>query len=135
VVVDGRGTPLGLALSGANRNDSAMLATTLDAVPGIRRGRDRPRRRPRKLYADKAYDHARCRRECRARSITPRLARRGIESSERLGRHRWLVERTFAWFANFRPLVTRYERRVDIHEGFTTLAACLICMNQIQRFC
>jgi hypothetical protein len=33
VAVDGHGTPLGLALSPANRHDSKMLAATLDAVP------------------------------------------------------------------------------------------------------
>jgi ubiquinone/menaquinone biosynthesis C-methylase UbiE len=28
---------------------------------------------------------------------SPRIARRGVESSQRLGRHRWKVERTLAW--------------------------------------
>ena len=85
-----------MRLSGANRNDCTMLATTLDAVPGVRHGRGRPRKRPGKLHADKAYDHRRCRQECRARSVKPRIARRGIDSSQRLGKHRWVVERTFA---------------------------------------
>ena len=34
------------------------------------------------------------RRALRRRGITPRIARRGIESSERLGRYRWVVEIT-----------------------------------------
>jgi IS5 family transposase len=113
-----------------------MLAPTLDAVPGLRSGRrGRPRCRPGKLHADKGYDHRRCRRECRDRGITPRIARRGIESSAHLGRHRWVVERTFAWLARFRRLTVRYERRADIHLAFTTLACALICMGQIRRFC
>ena len=136
MVTDARGTPLGVALSGANRHDSRMLAQTLDAVPPIRSGkRGRPRRRPGKLHADKAHDHRRCRRECRERGITPRIARRGIESSECLGRHRWVVERTLAWLARFRRLTVRYERRADIHLAFTTLACALVCLNQIRRFC
>ncbi|WP_115359387.1 IS5 family transposase [Roseomonas mucosa] len=136
LVTDARGTPLGLTLSGANRHDSMMLASTLDAVPRIRIGhRGRPRQRPGKLHADKAYDHRRCRRECRARGITPRIARRGIESSARLGRHRWVVERTFAWLARYRRLTIRYERRADIHLAFTTLACALVCLGQIRRFC
>jgi transposase len=136
LVTDARGTPLGLTLSGANRHDSMMLAPTLDAVPSIRSGRrGRPRRRPGKLHADKAYDHRRCRHECRSRGITPRIARRGIESSARLGRHRWVVERTFAWLNRYRRLIVRYERRADIHLAFTTLACALICMGQIRRFC
>ncbi len=134
-MVDRRGTPLGIRLSPANRHDSMMLASTLDAVPGVRCGRGRPRKRPGKLHADKAYDHRRCRTECRARSIQPRIARRGVETSERLGQHRWVVERTLAWLARFRRLAIRYERRADIHLGFTTLGCALICLNQIKRFC
>lgn len=107
LVVDRRGTPLGVRLSPANRHDSLMLAPTLDAVPGVRHGRGRPRKRPKKLHADKAYDGRRCRTECRARSIMPRIARRGVETSERLGRHRWVVERTFAWLNRFRRLAIR----------------------------
>ena len=135
IVTDRQGTPLGLTLSGANRHDSMMLAPTLDAVPGVRNGRGRPRRRPTKLHADKGYDHKRCRQECRARSVTPRIARRGIETSQKLGRHRWVVERTFAWLAQFRRLAARYERRADIHMAFTKLACTIICLRQIRRFC
>lgn len=122
--MDANGTPLGLTLTGANCNDSRMLAATLDAVPGVRTGRrGRPRRRPDKLHADKGYDHrrcldgSRCRRECRARSITPRIARRGIESSQHLGRHRWIVERTLAWLARFRRLTIRNQTPKRIRAG------------------
>ena len=65
----------------------------------------------------------------------PRIARRGVETSARLGRHRWVVERTFAWFSQFRRLATRYDRRTDIHMALTKLATAIICMNQIKRFC
>jgi transposase len=137
-VVDGHGTPLGLTLSPANRNDSKMLAATLDAIPPVRRRRKpggRPRRRPGKLHADKSYDHRFCRDECRRRGIVPRIARRGVEDSSRLGRHRWKVERTLAWLARFRRLTIRYERREDIHLAFNTLAASIICLKQIRRLC
>jgi transposase len=136
LVTDARGTPLGFCLSGANRHDSKMLAPTLDAIPPLRNGqRGRPRQRPDKLHADKAYDARPRRQECRARGIVPRIARKGVDSSERLGRHRWVVERTHAWFNRFRRLPIRYERRADIYEAFTSLTACLITLNQIRRFC
>ena len=136
LVTDARGTPLGFRLSGANRHDSVMMAPTLDAIPPVRNGRrGRPRHRPDKLHADKAYDAEPRRHECRARGIVPRIARRGIDSSERLGRHRWVMERTHAWFNRFRRLPVRYERRADIYEAFTSLAASLITLNQIRRFC
>ena len=66
--------------------------------------------------------------------VIPRIARREIESSERLGRHRWVVERTLAWFARFRRLTTRYERRADIFEAFHHLAARLICLRFVERW-
>ena len=125
-----------MTLSGANRHDSMALADTLDAIPPVRSGkRGRPRRRPGKLHADKSYDFRRCRQDCRRRRIKPRIARRGVDSSQRLGRHRWVVERTHAWMARFRRLVVRYERRDDIHLAFTLLGCALICLNQIRRFC
>ena len=133
LVVDGEGAPLGLTLSGANRHDSRMLAPILDAVPPVRGRRGRPRCRPHKLHADKGYDHRRCRRGCRAPGVVPRIARRGIDSSERLERHRWKVERTLAWFAQFRRLGVRHERRADVHLALTTLAAAVICIRQIMR--
>jgi IS5 family transposase len=71
-----------------------MMEATVDAVEPIKRPCGRPRKRPEKLHADKAYDAAARRRALRQRGITPRIARRGIESSERLGRHRWVVEIT-----------------------------------------
>ncbi len=57
----------------------------------------------------------------------PRIARRGVETSERLGRHRWIVERTLAWLNRFRRLAIRYERRADIHQAFLSLGCALIC--------
>ena len=94
LVVDRHGTPLGVTLSGANRHDSMMLAVTLDAIPNVRRkGRGRPRRRPDRLHTDEGYDHRRGRAGRCMRGIKTRIARRGIESNQRLGRHRWVVER------------------------------------------
>ncbi|WP_336492804.1 IS5 family transposase [Methylobacterium nigriterrae] len=136
VLTDAQGIPLALKLTGANVHDSRMLEEVVDAVPPIRQCWGPPRRRPSRLHADKAYDHRRCRRALTRRRIQHRIARRGIESSQRLGRHRWVVERTLAWFAQFRRLAIRYERRRDIHLAFTTLAAALIVWRFIERwFC
>lgn len=71
-VVEARGTPLGLTLAGADRNDSVMMAQNFDAIPPVRSGRrGRPRGRPHKLHADKAYDARARRQECRARGSYP----------------------------------------------------------------
>jgi transposase len=57
-----------------------------------------------------------------------------VESSERLGRHRWVVERTLAWFARFRRLTIRYERRLDMLDALHRLAAALICLRFVERW-
>lgn len=98
----------------------------LDAVQPNAVAVGRPRRRPRKLHADKAYHSAKNRAACRRRGIIARIARPKVESSQRLGRHRWKVERSFAWLHRYRRLLIRYDRRSDIHRGFLQLACCLI---------
>jgi len=67
------------------------------------------------------------------RGIKDRIARIGIESSERLGRVRWVVERTLSWLTDFRRLDARYERRDDIHLAFLHLGCALICLRALDR--
>jgi len=99
----------------------------------VRGKRGRPRERPGKLHADKGYDFSRCRGFLRRPGIRPRIARRGVETSEKLGSYRWVVERTLAWLARYRRLTIRYERRADIHEAFLLLACFLVCFNRLRR--
>ena len=110
-------------------HNSVPLSVLLDAVTPL----GRPRQRPRKLHTDKAYDFARCRRACNIRHIQARIARHGVEDTQRLGRHRWVVERTFAWLEQMCRLATRYERRTDIHYAFTLLGCSLICFKRLTR--
>ena len=133
-MVERKGIPLAVVMSAANVHDSRMMLEAVDAIEPIkccRRGR--PRKRPKKLHADKAYDSAPLRAELRRRGITPRIARKGVESSERLGRYRWVVERTGAWLNCYRRLRIRYERRDDIHQALLDLGCALICWNFIQQ--
>jgi transposase len=129
LVTDRTGIPLAALLTGANRHDSAVFEELIDAVPPIKRPSGQRRKRPAKLHADKAYDIPRCRRFLRRRGIRIRIARKGIDSSTHLGRHRWVVERTLAWLNRYRRLTVRYERRADIHQAFLTLGCALICCN------
>ena len=103
-----------------------MLESMVDAIRPIRRPLGRPRRRPKKLHADKAYDYGCYRTALRRRGIAPRIARKGIESSERLGRYRWKVERTIAWLGNYRRLLIRRDRDITIFRAFFHLACLLI---------
>ena len=130
-MVDRAGVPLAALLTGANRHDSVVCAELLDAIPPIKQPNGRRRKRPAKLHADKGYDYPRCRAALRRRHIRVRIARKGIDSSQRLGRHRWVVERTLAWLSRFRRLTVRYERRADIHHAFLALGCCLICFKAL----
>jgi transposase len=129
LVVDCNGIPLAVRLSAANAHDAKQLLPLADAIPSIIGPRvmpGRPRKRPDKLHADKAYDSAALRRALRSLGITPRIARRGIDTSERLGRHRWVVERSLAWLLGCRRLGVRYERRADLLQGLLHLACALL---------
>ncbi|WP_338861952.1 IS5 family transposase (plasmid) [Mycetohabitans rhizoxinica] len=135
LVVDARGVPLAITVTGANRHDSMAFERTLDTLPAVPGLSGSPRKRPGTLHADKGYDFARCRRYLKQRAITARIARRSVEKRERLGRHRWVVERTHAWFAGFGKLRIRFERRLDIHIALLRLAAAVICSRFVDDLC
>jgi transposase len=122
-------------LTGDNRHDSAVFETLVDSIPPIRRPSGQRQRRPTKLHADTAYDLPRCRRAPSRHRIMIRIAPTGIESSQKLGRHRWVVERSLAWLEQFRRLTIRYKRRQDIHQAFLTLGCAPICFRAVERFC
>jgi hypothetical protein len=91
-VVDRGGIPLWAMTTAANVNDSMIFEELLDSIEPIKRPRGRPRKRPEKLHADKAYDDKKCARTLGEGGIKRRIARKKVESSEKLGRHRWVVE-------------------------------------------
>ncbi|WP_307695889.1 IS5 family transposase [Variovorax boronicumulans] len=135
LITDRQGIPLIFCVTGANRHDSVVFQELVDALPAVGGKRGRPRRRPEKLHADKGCDYARCRAHLKRRRIKDRIARRGIERNDRLGRHRWVVERTHSWLAAFGKLRTRFERRIDVHVALLSLACCVICVRTLATFC
>jgi transposase len=129
IVTDAGGVPLAVALTGANRHDPKVLEELADYIPSVETARGWSRSRPDKLHAHKGYDYPHCREDLRQRGISTRIARRGVESNERLGRHRWVVERSFAWISGHRQLAVRYERRADVHEAFLLLVCSFVCLR------
>ncbi|SCE14024.1 transposase, IS4 family [Streptomyces sp. DvalAA-14] len=105
----------------------------MKAIPAVRSRRGPHRRRPGKLRADKAYHSADTLTWLRKRNIVARIARPGIESSERLGRHRWKIERTISWLFGYRRLTVRYERKGSHFLAFLGLAATLICFKKLAK--
>jgi transposase len=126
---DRQGIPLVSLLTAANVNEGTVLLDMIDAIPPIKQPDGSTRQRPDKLHADKAYQSQARSAALEQREITPRIARKGVESKTKLGRYRWVVERAFAWLHRNRRLLVRYERRDDLHEAFLHLGSALICWH------
>ena len=134
IITDAKGTPLASPmLTASNVPDVVMLLPIVNHITPVKGRRGRPRQRPNKVHADKGYSSRANRAGLRQRGIQPRIARPRIESSTRLGRHRWVVERSFAWLHCFKRLRTRYERDADLHQGFLNVAAILMCWSALTR--
>jgi len=89
VVADGNGLPIGLTLASARPYEVKLAISTLETVRVPRR-RGRPRRRPRELVADMAYDSREFRQWLRGKGIKPTIPvnPRG-RKRKRPGRSRW----------------------------------------------
>jgi transposase len=111
--------------------DRPAFEALLDDIPTVRTPAGGRRCRPDKCHADKAYDHRRCRGYLTRRGIKVRIARRGIEPSDRLGRHRWKAERSIAWLAGCRRLGIRYDRDSERFFAFAMLARARLGYNRL----
>lgn len=129
LVCDGGGLPLTAVITAANVNDTTMFQAVVDDIPPIRTPSGQRRTRPGAVHADKGYDSAANRAWLRRRGIGPRIARRGVESSARLGRHRWKVERSLSWLNCWRRLGVRWDRDSERFFAFVLVACAVICFN------
>jgi hypothetical protein len=119
------------AATAANVADTTMFQVILDDVPPSRTPSGRRRTRPAAVHADKAYDTATNRAWLRRRGIRPRIARRGVESPVRPGRHRWRIERALSWLSCFRRLQVRWDRDAGRWFAFVLLACAVACFNRL----
>jgi transposase len=131
LVCDGNGLPLTAAVTAANVADVTMLAAVVDDIPPVRTPSGRRRTRPAKVHADKGYDSRANRAYLRRRGIKARIARRQIESSARLGRHRWRVERSLSWLSCWQRLQVRWDRDSGRWFAFVLLACAVVCFNRL----
>jgi Transposase DDE domain len=131
LVCDGGGLPLTAVVTAANVADVTMLAAVVDDIPPVRTPSGRRRTRPGKVYADKGYDSRTNRAWLRRRGIRARIARRGVESSTRLGRHRWRVEQSLSWLSCWRRLQLRWDRDSGRWFAFILLACAVVCFNRL----
>ncbi len=129
VVVDAQGLPLAVSLSAANVHDAVLFEPVVYALEAICRQWGRPRTRPTRLHGDMGYNYSECCRPLLCRTIRPRMARWGIKCSDKLGRQRWLAERSLAWLRRCRLLMVPHERRANIEEASLHLGCTLICLS------
>ncbi|WP_077690636.1 MULTISPECIES: transposase [Nocardiopsis] len=62
-----------------------------------------------------------------------RIARPGIESSQRLGRHRYKIERSIAWPGSYRRLNVRWERTASTFLAVPGIARLLVCYKHLSK--
>ena len=142
LATDGRGRPLGLLLTGGNAADTTYLATVLDTI-SVGDGRPgRPRTRPDRVLADKAYTPAANRRYLTGRGITVTIPEREDQNANRTRRGsrggrprnfdaeaykgRNVVERCFNKLKQWQGIATRFDKTARACLAGLTLAATLI---------
>lgn len=117
----------------ANLPDAEPVPEVLDRMPAIPGPRGRPRTKPQSLLGDRAYGLAWVIAVLGLLRIKSLLARPRQPHGSGLGRRRYVVERTLAWFGNFRRLKLCYERTGEHFQAFHDLAAAVICARKYQR--
>ena len=130
-MLDANGIPLAATVTAANVPDVTALLSVVDELEPVAGKPGRPRRRPERLYGDRAYDSRRHREELAGRSIEPKLARRNAEHGSGLGVYRWVAERFFSWLHRYRKLRLRTDWLSANQHGLLKLACSLICLNYL----
>ncbi|GAA1314261.1 hypothetical protein GCM10009610_35360 [Pseudonocardia xinjiangensis] len=145
LAVDGRGLPMSVILTPGHAGDNPQLLPLLDQIAVGRDGPGRPRKRPDRVLADKAYSHPSTRAALRHRKIpftsperTDQISRRHAKGS-RGGRPpafnpaiytgRNVVERCFNRLKQFRALATRYAKRAAYYRSEITIAAIVLWLR------
>ena len=138
VVVDRKGVPLGAHLDSASPHEITLIETTLNTIAVPRKGPGRPRKNPSRVVYDLAADSDPLRKRLKNRGIELICPHRGNRTKPktqdgralRRYKRRWTVERTFSWIGNFRRLVVRYERNINMYNAFFHLACLIITLRQ-----
>ena len=144
--MDGRGLPMAVLLTAGQAGDNPQLLPLLNEVSVARTGPGRPRRRPDRVVADRAYSHPSTRAALRARGIAftspercDQLAQRQTKGSaggrppafdQDIYAGRNVIERCFARLKQFRALATRYAKRAAYYRAILILAAVVLWLRE-----
>jgi transposase len=131
LLVDGRGVPLSLVVTGANRHDVTQLELVLEEIII-----DRPTNIQQNLCADKAYDGQPALETIVSKGYVPHVKRRGEEIQEKKRNpqwkaRRWVVEVSHSWFNRFRKILVRYEKLSDTYLALLHMAAAIITFRKV----
>ena len=135
MLVDGRGVPLSLVVTGANRHDASQVEAVLDAIV-VERAKP-PLRRHKHLCADAGYAGAPALKVIEEHGYIAHIKGRRQEASE-LKREpekkarRWVVEVAHSWFNRFRKLLVRYEKLDRSFLALNHLAASIMTLRKIK---
>jgi transposase len=146
LAVDGRGLPMAILLTAGQSGDNPQLLPLLDQVSVARAGPGRPRQRPDRVVADKAYSHPSTRAALRSRGIaftsperSDQIAHRKAKGSaggrppgfdQEIYAGRNVVERCFARLKQFRALATRYAKRAAYYRATLLIAATVLWLRE-----
>lgn len=136
---------MSIILTPGQAGDNPQLLPLLEQVRVDRDGPGRPRKRPERVLADKAYSHPSTRAALRRRGIaftspekSDQIARRKAKGS-RGGRppvfdpdryaDRNVVERCFNRLKQFRDLATRYAKRVAYYRSEIIIATIVLWLR------
>ena len=129
--MDGRGVPLSIVVTGANRHDISQLEIVLDEIII-----ERPQNVQQSLCADKGYTGNPAIKAIKERDYIPHIKQRGEEIEEKKNNpefkaRRWVVEAAHSWFNRFRKLLVRYEKLNETYLALLHLAAAIIAFRKV----
>jgi transposase len=126
-----------------NEHESRKLIPLMESI-GVKapNRKGRPRKRPKRVHADKNYDTFLVRLYLQRRHIHANIPKRSkkrpvgrptIFDKKALKKTRYTVERFFSWIKSFRRIDTTYDRSADAFMGFIHIACSLILMREVMR--
>src|SRR6266536_2403744 len=133
IACDSAGIPLAILTTAGNVPDIKAAQDLVEAIRPVAGRVGRPRRRPDTILADGGYDSRAFREWLHAKRITSVIPQRGRKKIIGLGRIRWVDEQAIAHLHQFKRLAVRWDRHLLMHQGFTKLAAALICWRRLIR--